>query len=65
MAKYKLPLDPECPEVVEFHETLYGDPMTKAMGAPTDDFERDFAIKHRPGCKRCGEYGVANIEVVD
>jgi len=61
--RYVAPLDPDCPKVAEFRESLYGDPMTKAMGAPTDDIEEDFARKHRATCTHCQEYGAANIEV--
>jgi hypothetical protein len=60
--RWVFPLDPECPAVAEFRESLYGDPMTAAMGAPTDDFEEDFARKHRRNCKRCQEYGAANVD---
>jgi len=32
----RYPLDPECPVVEEFMDTLFGDP-TMAMGAPVED----------------------------
>ena len=32
--RYVYPLDPECPVVAEFMETLFGDPTTMAIGAP-------------------------------
>ena len=57
------PLDPECPAVAEFMSSLFGDPMTHAMGAPTDDICEGFERKHRLSCKRCQEFGAANIEV--
>lgn len=38
--------------------------MTEAMGAPVDDIMEGFERKHRKTCKRCQEYGAANIEVV-
>lgn len=57
------PVDPECPEVAEFMDTLFNDPMTQAMGAPTDDICRGFRRKHIPDCKRCQEYGAMNVEV--
>ena len=63
--KYHAPLDPECPRVAEFTSALFGDPMTHAMGAPTGDIMEDFSRKHRIGCKRCQEFGAANIEVGD
>ena len=65
MAKWHAPIDPECPEVADFYESLYGDPMTQAMGAPVGDISEDFERKHRATCTRCQEYGAANIEVVD
>lgn len=61
--RYRAPLDPACPEVARFTESLFGDPMTEAMGAPTDDIMEGFARKHRLKCQRCQQYGAANIEV--
>ena len=61
--RWIFPLDPECPVVKQFHETLYDDPMTQAMGAPVDDIEEGFARKHRTECRRCQEYGAANVDV--
>jgi len=63
--KWHAPVDPDCPEVREFTETLLNDPMTEAMGAPVDEILEAFEIKHRRTCKRCQEFGVANIEVVE
>jgi hypothetical protein len=62
--RYHAPLDPDCPKVAEFESSLFGDPMTAAMGAPTDDIMEGFARKHRVTCKRCQEFGAANIEVI-
>jgi hypothetical protein len=42
---------------------LFDDPMTEAMGAPTDDICEGFERKHRATCQRCQEYGAANVEV--
>jgi hypothetical protein len=56
--RYVYPLDPECPVVAEFMETLFGDPTTMAMGAPVDDITEEFERRHRKQCKRCQEYGV-------
>lgn len=64
MPSYYLPLDPECPKVIEFSDMLFGDPMTKAMGAPVDEIMESFRRRHRLGCARCREFGTANIEVV-
>jgi hypothetical protein len=62
--RYHAPLDPECPEVENFTSSLFDDPMTDAMGAPTDDIMEGFERRHRAKCKRCQEYGAANIDVV-
>lgn len=64
MSKYHAPLDPECPKVSSFMDSLFNDPMTAAMGAPVDDITAGFERKHRVGCKRCQEFGAANIEVI-
>lgn len=61
--QYYAPLDPECPKVQDYVETLLDDPMTTAYGAPVDDILKSFQVKHRPICTRCQEYGAANIEV--
>jgi hypothetical protein len=60
---YHAPLDPDCPKVFNFMSALFDDPMTTAMGAPTDDIVEGFERKHRRNCKRCQEYGCDNIEV--
>ena len=44
--RYVYPLDPECPVVAEFMETLFGDP-TMAMGAPVEDITEEFERRHR------------------
>ncbi len=61
--KYHTPLDPDCPEVREFTDSLLNDPMTEAMGAPVDEILEGFEARHRKDCKRCQEFGAANIEV--
>jgi hypothetical protein len=62
--KYYAPLDPNCPDVEKFSSSLFDDPMTEAMGAPVDDIMEGFERRHRRTCKRCQEYGAANIDVV-
>lgn len=64
MAQWHAPLDPDCPEVREYSDTLFDDPMTAAMGAPVDDIMEGFERKHRKTCKRCQAFGAANIEVL-
>jgi hypothetical protein len=61
---YHTPLDPECPKVSNYMSSLFDDPMTAAMGAPTDDIIEGFERNHRHTCERCQQYGAANIEVV-
>jgi hypothetical protein len=63
--RYYAPLDPMCPVASSFANDLFDDPMTDAMGAPTDDIMEGFERSHRAKCKRCQEYGAANIEVRD
>lgn len=64
MFHYHAPLDPECPEVRDFNSSFWDDPMTKECGCADEIFE-SWEQKHRTKCKRCQEYGCANIEVVD
>jgi hypothetical protein len=41
MARWRYPLDPECPAVKTYSETLYDDPMTAAMALqPTTSWRR-------------------------
>jgi len=61
--RYAYPLDPECPDVERFWRSLDEDPMTAAYGAPVDDIGEAFERRHRATCKRCQEYGAANVEV--
>ena len=62
MAGYYAPLDPECPEVREFKESFFNDPMTAECGC-ADEISSAWEKKHRVKCTRCQEYGCANIEV--
>lgn len=61
--QWHAPLDPECPEVIEYRTSLFDDPMTQHYGIGGEIFEL-WEPQHRAKCKRCQEYGVANIEVV-
>jgi len=63
MPEWHAPLDPKCPIVLSYQRSFVDDPMTKAAGVPVDDIMRAFASRHRVYCKRCQEYGAANIEV--
>jgi hypothetical protein len=60
--RWVFPIDPECPEVAEYMERLFSDPMTSYSGCG-DEIAEAFERKHRMGCKRCQEYGAANVDV--
>jgi hypothetical protein len=53
-------LDPECPVVAEFMETLFGDPTT-AMGVPVENITEEFERRHRKQRKRCQRMPPANV----
>ena len=62
------PLDPECPAVIEqyeYYNNIQEDPMTIEMGAGwiTEELHEEWEPKHRTRCKRCQEYGAANVDV--
>ena len=59
-----LRLDPECPEIQEFYAGHRDDPISQMSGC-MGEITRDFERSHRARCKRCQEYGIANIEVWD
>jgi len=61
--KYYAPLDPECPDVIEYHEAFDDDPIMQMSGC-AGEFREDFENKHRGNCKRCQLYGAANIDIV-
>lgn len=60
--RWHAPLDPDCPLVAEYGESLWGDPMTAYSGCG-DEIWAEFERRHRMRCKRCQEYGAANIDV--
>lgn len=62
MARWYAPLDPECPEVERWHNSVDDDPMMEMSGC-YGEFLEDFEKRHRAHCKRCQEYGAANIDV--
>jgi hypothetical protein len=41
-------------------EAFWNDPMTQAYGA--NDVDELLEKKHRAKCRRCQEYGLANVE---
>lgn len=62
--KYHAPLDPQCPDVIDFYEGHADDPISQMCGC-MEEISGDFESRHRKNCKRCQEYGCANIEVTD
>ncbi len=62
MAKWILPVDPDCPEVKQFSEGLFNDAMTQHYGIG-DEIMEGWEDKHKGKCKRCQMYGAANVEV--
>lgn len=56
------PVDPECPQVRQFHDALTEDPLTSACGAPVDEILEDWDRKHQAHCPRCREFAAANLE---
>ena len=55
------PLDPECPDVIDYYTNMV--PDMRAFGAPVEEFIESFERSHRKECKRCEEFGLANIEI--
>lgn len=62
MAGWISPVDPNCPTVRKFREGHDNDPISQMCGC-LDDIYEAFEKKHRGECKRCQEYGAANIGV--
>ena len=62
--RYVYPLDPECPVVAEFMETLFGDP-TMALGAPVEDITEEFERQHRKQCERVRNTASANALAIE
>jgi hypothetical protein len=59
---YHEPLDPDCPHVRKFRESLRegGDPRFVAP-VLLEDFER----RHRAECERCHVHGAVHMEIHD
>lgn len=62
--RYNTPLDPSCPDVIDHYQMHDNDPISQICGC-LDDIHEGFERKHRKNCKRCQEFGAANIEVID
>ena len=68
MQQWRFPLDPECPEAIKIEEYLkiaLKDPQTEYYGCSDVAFAltKSEVNRHLRECKRCQEYGAANIEV--
>ena len=63
MAYWQASLDPQCPEVENFNNGFWDDPITIESGCGDEIFEA-WERKHRNSCERCQQYGCENIEVV-
>jgi hypothetical protein len=61
MPRWVTPVDPECPVVAETHRMDDEDPISRI--APMDEINEAFERNHLGSCKRCQEYGAANIDV--
>ena len=60
--KWYAPLDPNCPEVQDFHLRFWDDPITQTCGC-ADEIVEAWENKHRRNCSRCQDYGMENIDV--
>lgn len=59
---YDTPVDPNCEQVQDYHAAVLEDPLTHHYGMGGEVLEH-WDREHRAECKRCQEYGAANIEV--
>ena len=59
---YNAPLDPECPDVRAFYESVRaGDDARFPWSTP--ELREDFERRHRAECERCHVHGAVNMEV--
>ena len=59
---YHAPLDPDCPDLRAFHESVRASEDSRDLWCrpePVEDFER----RHRAECERCHVYGAVHMEV--
>ena len=59
---YHAPLDPDCPDVRAFHESVRGGDDTRYLWCGPE-LEEDFERRHRAECERCHVHGMVNMEV--
>lgn len=60
--RWVYPLDPKCPDVAAYNESVMDDPIMDMSGCAGEFYEA-FENKHRATCKRCQAYGAANVDV--
>lgn len=59
---YYAPLDPDCPDVREFHESVLAGEDARYLWCGPELIE-DFERRHRAECERCHVHGAVNMEV--
>jgi hypothetical protein len=59
---YHAPLDPECPHVRAFYESVRAGEDARFLGS-TPELREDFERRHRAECERCHVHGAVNMEV--
>jgi hypothetical protein len=59
---YHEPLDPDCPDVRRFRESLETD--VRCVPVAPDAIE-EFERRHRAECERCHVYGTVHLEIHD
>jgi len=59
---YHAPLDPDCPDVQAFHESLLAREDARFLWCGPDLIE-DFERRHRAECERCHVHGAVHMEV--
>jgi hypothetical protein len=59
---YHEPLDPDCPDVRRFRESLEADARFARCGP---DVIEEFERRHRAECERCHVHGAVHMEIHD
>ena len=52
------PINPDCPDVIEFEASLLDSPDTSPIGEMMHAYHRD----HLAGCARCKSFASENVE---
>jgi hypothetical protein len=61
---YYIPLDPNCSVARKVVTALFNNPTIDPHDTPIDDLIADIERSHRLRCRRCEQYGAANIEAI-